>query len=53
VFRSEGQQRMPWHFEFAATGFNGFDDAGGDLLVNVWLILHGCFPFGIGIGVLK
>jgi hypothetical protein len=49
----ERSERMPQHFEFAATGFYGFDDASSDLLVNVCLVLHRCFPFGIGIGVLK
>lgn len=29
----ERSERMPRHFKFAATGFDGFDDAGGDLLV--------------------
>jgi hypothetical protein len=33
----------PRHLELVATGFNGFDNAGGDFLVNIWLAFHGAF----------
>jgi hypothetical protein len=35
----EGSERTPRHFEFDAIGFNSFDNAVGDLLVNFFMAL--------------
>jgi hypothetical protein len=43
----ERSEVMPRHLEFSAAGFNGFDDAGGDLLVYICLVLHGAYLSGL------